>query len=221
VDQVRKISALVHEERASIRGTGRLTGRFGGGGWYGGQLGGFGGSFSAETENQAERATILSQILSSPCEPLYANRWGIVPRVLLVLGVLAGLLAFLTVPNLHCAYDPPNAPTHTACWDGQGSMLLELRAGVRPDPAVLTRAIGGGLIALPIVLLSGVATLRAIAGMRRRRRFHHAYQAWQRAYDRWSRLFYCGRCGGVFKPGVAPFLTPVVEMAELLESAYD
>jgi hypothetical protein len=212
VDQVRKISALVQEERATIRGTGRMTGRFGGGSWYGGHLEGFGGSFSAVTENQAEHATALSQILAPPSEPLYARRWGVVSRVLLVLGVPPGLLALLTVPNVHCAYDPPTAPTRSVCWDGQGSMLLELRTGVMPDPAVLTRMVDGGLIALPIVLLSGLAVLRTIVGMRRRRRFHNAYQAWQRAYDQWSRLFFCRRCDGVFEPGGIPCLVPPDEM---------
>lgn len=219
VDQVRNISGLVHGERATIRGTGRATGRFGG--WYGGQLGGFGGSFSAVTEGHAEHATALSEMLAPPSAPLYVNRWGVVSRALLVLGVLAGLLALLTVPDLHCAYDPPNAPTHTVCQEGQGSMLLEMRAGVMPDPEMLTRVVDGGLIALPVGLLSGLVIVRAIVSRRRRSRFHSAYQAWQRAYERWQHLFYCLRCDGVFDPATALFLTPADEMADLLFSAYD
>jgi hypothetical protein len=218
---VQKISALVHAERATSRGTGRLSGRFGGAGWYSGRLGGFGGSFSGVTEAHGEQSTALSQILAPPREPLYANRWGLVSIVLLVLGPLAGLLALLTVPDLHCMYDPPTYPTRTVCWQGQESMLLEMPVGVRPNPEVLTRVVDGGLIALPIGLMAGLAMLRAIVGMRRRRRFRTAYQAWQREYDHWSRMYYCRRCGGVFEPGMRQSLTPAEDLPEMLPYTAD
>jgi hypothetical protein len=206
----------VHAERATSRGTGRTTGRFGGAGWYGGRLGSFGGSFSAVTEAHGEQSTALSQILAPPSEPLYVNRWGLVSIALLVLGLLAGLLALLTVPDLRCMYDSPTTPTRTVCWQGQESVLLEMPVSVRPNPEVLTRVVDGGLIALPIGLLAGLVMLRMLVGVRRRRRYCEAHKVWQREYGHWCRLFYCRRCDGVFEPGMRQSLIHAADLPEML-----
>ena len=42
-----------------------------------------------------------------------------------------------------------------------------------------------------------------------------AVAEWERAMERWNRLYYCSRCDGVFIPGEG-ILTPVEELEEAL-----
>jgi hypothetical protein len=49
-------------------------------------------------------------------------------------------------------------------------------------------------------------------------RWQEEIAAWERAMDRWSRLFYCGRCDGVFIPGEGGF-TPIGQMQQALFAA--
>ena len=208
IDQVQKISALVQAERATFHGAGRATGRFAAGGWSGARLGALGGSFSATTDVSGEQSTALSQALAPPTEPLTVDRWGVIPILLLILALVAGWLALATVPDLRCGYDLPNAPTRTVCWEGQGSMFLEMRVGQMPNPELLTQVVDGALVMLPTGLLAGLVVLRVASGRRRRRKFQRAHHAWQREYDRWQRLYYCHRCDAVFEPGATPSVAP-------------
>ena len=219
LDRVQKVSALVKAGSTSSYGTGRATGRFGGGGWNGGHLTGMGGSFSATMETSGEHASALSRALAPPNEPLLDDRLGLPSILLLILELVSGWLALATVPGLHCAYDPPGLPVRTACWDSRGGVVLEMQAGQMPNPEVLTRLVGGSLIALPVVVLACLAALRTIVGRRRRRAFRDAHQAWQQAYERWQRLYYCHRCDGVFEPGDTSSLVPTAEMLDHLSYA--
>ena len=219
LDQVQKVSALVRAGSAFTSGTGRATGRFGGSGWNGAQLTGMGGSFSATTETSGEHSSALSQALAPPNEPHRTDRLGLPSMLLLILALVVGWLALATVPGLHCAYDPPNLPVRTACWDSRGGLVLEMQAGQMPNPAVQTRVVGGCLIALLVVVLACLAVLRSATGRRRRRRFRDAHQAWEQAYERWQRFYYCHRCDGVFEPGDTASLVPTPEMLDHLSFA--
>jgi len=212
LDQVQKVSALVKAGSASSSAAGRAAGRFAGGGWYGGRLAGMGGSFSATIETSGEQTSALSLALAPPNEPLLVDRLGLSSILLLILALVVGWLALATVPGLHCAYGPPGLLARTACWDGRGSMLLEMQAGQTPNPEALARLVTGSLVALPVVVLTCLAALRTIVGRRRRRAFRDAHQAWQEAHERWQGLYYCHRCDGVFEPGDTSSLIPTADM---------
>jgi hypothetical protein len=106
----------------------------------------------------------------------------------------------------------------TCAWAGgeQDDDLLEMPVGERPNPEVLTRVVDVGLIALPIGLLAGLATLRMSVGAGRRRRHNEAHKAWQREYGHWCRRFYCRRGDGVFEPGMRQSLISAEDLPEML-----
>jgi hypothetical protein len=147
---------------------------------------------------------------------------GIFSVLLLILALLSGGLALSVMPDLQCAYDPPmstcrlvgsscvagatggkvvHVPQRTVCWHYQGSQVLATAYSAALDPAGLARWLSVGLVALPASMLAGLLALRRHLRTRRRRRFRVEFGAWQQAYDRWERQYYCHRCDGVFVPG--------------------
>jgi hypothetical protein len=224
---VQRVTAVHAAGRSTAEGMAQTQGYFAEGVWSGDALGSIGGTFRATTHATGEHATLLSQALAPPAEPLYANPWGIVSVLLLILALLLALLsgglALSVVPGLQCAYDPPmstcrlvgtsciagattggrvvDVPQRTVCWHDQGSQVLTTAYGSALDPVALARWLSVGLVALPASLLAGLLTLRRQLGARRRRRFRADYNAWQHTYAEWEREYYCHRCDGVFAPG--------------------
>src|SRR5689334_12512605 len=75
IDQIQRVSAVYAAGRSTAEGMAQTQGRFANGVWKGDVPGGIGGSFRATTRSSEERATLLSQALAPPAEPLYTNPW--------------------------------------------------------------------------------------------------------------------------------------------------
>ncbi len=112
---------------------------------------------------------------------------------------------------------PPPEPEYKSPW-GWGSitiivLIVLMLGGLLSNPGTPTeKLMATAFWSIPII---GFIVWKQQQAAANRARHKKAREKWQRAKERWGRLFYCGRCDGVFVPGETRFVsTP--KMDELL-----